>query len=107
MNTLYLDTTSSERITVSLDKDPKKTLTADAKILKAQAVLPLIEKLLKKYKIKLKDLTEIKVNRGPGSYTGIRVGLAVANVLGYALGIKVNGKEMETEGVYEWPQKSS
>lgn len=103
---LHIDTTNNQKITVNLNNDSKIQLTEDAHILRSQALLPLITKLLKKNKINLKDISEIKVNRGPGSYTGIRVGLAVANAMGYALGIKVNGKDMETEGIYEWPIKS-
>lgn len=105
MNILNINTADNQKISVSINGDSKKTLTADTHLLKAQAVLPLIIKLLKKYRIKLSDISGIKVNKGPGSYTGIRVGLAVANALGYALNIKVNGKETETDGVYEWPQK--
>ena len=37
------------------------------------------------------DLTEIAVAIGPGSYTGIRVGVAAAKSLGYALKIPVIG----------------
>ena len=43
---------------------------------------------------------EIEVDRGPGSYTGIRVGVSVANALGFALNIPVNGKKMETSLKY-------
>ncbi len=100
-NILYIDTTDNQKVTVSINQNVKKTLTVSAKLLKAQAVLPAIEKLLKKNKLTLKDLTEIKVNTGPGSYTGIRVGLSVANALAYSLGILVNGKKQETEGKYE------
>ncbi len=99
-NILYIDTTDNEKVTASINQDAKMTLTVSAKILKAQAVLPSIVKLLQKNKLTLKDLTEIKVNTGPGSYTGIRVGLSVANALAYSLGILVNEKNQETEGKY-------
>ena len=39
----------------------------------------------------------IEVETGPGSFTGIRIGVAVANALAYSLGIPVNGRKMETE----------
>src|SRR5215217_6156291 len=37
------------------------------------------------------DLGALAVARGPGSYTGVRVGITVARVLGYALGIPAIG----------------
>ena len=52
-----------------------------------------IEKALKKKKAKLEDIKEIKVQTGPGSFTGLRVGVTVANTLAWVLGIKVNGKK--------------
>ena len=99
-NILYIDTTDNQKVTVSINKHAKMTITASAKVLKAQAVLPSIDKLLKKCKISLSDINEIKVNTGPGSFTGIRVGLSVANALAYSLGIPVNGKKQETQAKY-------
>jgi len=59
-----------------------------------QDVLGLIEQIIKKAKINLKEIKAIKVNVGPGSFTGTRVGVAVANALAFALGIKVNDKKL-------------
>jgi tRNA threonylcarbamoyladenosine biosynthesis protein TsaB len=40
----------------------------------------------------VQDVDEINVEEGPGSYTGLKVGVSVANALSFALGKKVNGK---------------
>ena len=60
---------------------------------KDQELLTLIDQIMKKEKKSFKDIKEIKVNTGPGSFTGIRVGVSVANALAWSLGIKVNGKK--------------
>lgn len=66
----------------------------------SQVLLPLIEKLLKSQKMDFKDLQGIEVEKGPGSFTGLRVGVSVANALGFALCIPVNGKKIETDLSY-------
>ncbi len=58
----------------------------------SQRLLPLIVKILSKHNLSLHDLTGIEVNLGPGSFTGLRVGVAVANALGTLLRIPINGK---------------
>ncbi|KPJ70104.1 hypothetical protein AMJ51_02590, partial [Microgenomates bacterium DG_75] len=54
----------------------------------------LIDQVLKEEKKSLKSLTEIEVNLGPGSFTGLRVGVSVANALAWALKIPINGKKV-------------
>jgi tRNA threonylcarbamoyladenosine biosynthesis protein TsaB len=90
---LSIDTTSNEIIKVGLNINGEE-YNAEQKLdqQKAQAVLPLIEKMLEKKKIKLQGITEIKINPGPGSFTGIRVGLTVANTLAFLLKVPINGK---------------
>ena len=91
---LIIDTSNSQETIVGLKINGKKHfLKGSSKILKAQNVLPLIEKIIKKHCLKPKDLTAIRVNTGPGSFTGLRVGMAVANALAWALKIPVNGKK--------------
>ncbi len=50
-----------------------------------------ITELLHKNSMTTKDLTDIVVGVGPGPYTGLRVGLATAQALGFALNIPVHG----------------
>ena len=76
--------------------------TSEAKHASAQMVLPMIEELLNEQKLKLSDIAEIKVNAGPGSFTGLRVGISVAQTLGKLLNIPVNGKPAgETRVAYQ------
>lgn len=104
---LYIDTRGS-----SAKKDQKivkVTLKNNGKVVASltegneygsQVLLPLIEKILKKNKLEFTDLTAIEVEIGPGSFTGLRVGVSIANALGFSLKIPVNGKKIETELVY-------
>ena len=72
----------------------KKEYWIKEKHQKAQIILPLIEKILKKYKIQFSQLSAIEVNTGPGSFTGVRVGVSIANALGFALKVPINGKKV-------------
>jgi len=58
----------------------------------SQELLPNIDKLLKSQRVKPEGLKWIAVNLGPGSFTGLRVGVSIANAFGYGLGIPVIGK---------------
>ncbi len=94
-NILAIDTSDNKQITVSLEIDGKvhkKQQALDAR--RAQVVLPLIEELLRKYSLTLQDLTEITVHPGPGSFTGLRVGITIANTLAFLLKIPINGKKI-------------
>ena len=88
---LFIDTSDSEKIVVGFDD---KKFETNARQEKAQRLLPFIDELMQKHNKKFKDITEIKVNTGPGSFTGLRVGVSVANALGWALGVPVNGKDL-------------
>jgi len=88
---LSIDTSDSEEIVVGVGKKKYKT---KARRKASQKLLPFIIEVLKKNKKELKDVKEIKVNTGPGSFTGLRVGVTVATAIGWSLGIPVNGKDL-------------
>src|SRR3989304_3843553 len=92
---LKINTTEREKVTVELtdQKSVIKDQLVQTQKLGSQVLLPMIVKILKKNKADFSDLTAVEVNVGPGSFTGTRVGVAVANALGFALGIPVNGQK--------------
>ena len=91
---LMIDTANNKEIQLSLKKgDVLFTQKSEFASRKAQQVLPMAEEMIHKHDVQLKDITSIEVNTGPGSFTGLRVGIAIANAFGYLLGIPVNGKK--------------
>lgn len=57
----------------------------------AEILIEMIERGLAVLDIRFKDLTKIGVTTGPGSFTGVRVGLSAARGYGLALDIPVVG----------------
>ncbi|MGG4170101.1 tRNA (adenosine(37)-N6)-threonylcarbamoyltransferase complex dimerization subunit type 1 TsaB [Rossellomorea vietnamensis] len=49
--------------------------------------MPAIERLLKDCGVEAKELTKIVVANGPGSYTGVRIGVTLAKTLAWSLNI--------------------
>lgn len=56
-----------------------------------QRLLPLINEVMRQGNAKYTDLDRIAVTRGPGSFTGLRIGLAAARGLGLAAAKPVIG----------------
>ena len=54
-------------------------------------VLEMVNQLLRKHAIELKDLDAVAVDIGPGSFTGLRIGIGVAQGLAYGAGLPVIG----------------
>ncbi len=54
-------------------------------------VMPAIETLMNDCDIKPKDLEKVVVAKGPGSYTGVRIGVTIAKTLAWTLQIPIVG----------------
>jgi tRNA threonylcarbamoyladenosine biosynthesis protein TsaB len=52
-------------------------------------IIPFLEDMLSKAKIKLRDIDQVIVGIGPGSYTGVRIGVTVAKMIGYLNNVDV------------------
>jgi len=57
----------------------------------AATLLTKIDKLLKSNQVAFPDISGIVVFRGPGSFTGLRIGITTANTLAYSLDTPVAG----------------
>ncbi|MBI2611221.1 tRNA (adenosine(37)-N6)-threonylcarbamoyltransferase complex dimerization subunit type 1 TsaB [Candidatus Gottesmanbacteria bacterium] len=91
-NILYIDTADNQKTKVILEINGKKIHKEESLHHASQNLLPLIAQILKENNLALRNLSEIKVNTGSGSFTGLRVGISVANTLGSQLKIPINGK---------------
>ncbi|MHA6252997.1 tRNA (adenosine(37)-N6)-threonylcarbamoyltransferase complex dimerization subunit type 1 TsaB [Oceanobacillus sp. CAU 1775] len=54
-------------------------------------LMPAIHKLMGEVGVKAEDLEKIAIAKGPGSYTGVRIGLTTAKTLAWALNIPIVG----------------
>ncbi|OGY08703.1 MAG: tRNA (adenosine(37)-N6)-threonylcarbamoyltransferase complex dimerization subunit type 1 TsaB [Candidatus Blackburnbacteria bacterium RIFCSPHIGHO2_01_FULL_43_15b] len=92
---LYIDTSNSEKIKVRIGE---MEIEKDSRERKSQTLLETIDEALTAQGCSLQDMEGVEVNLGPGSFTGLRVGVSVANALGYSLGIPVNGQNVGKAG---------
>ena len=77
MKILSIDTSSSNCATAILEDD--KLIDENSLnngLTHSENLMPLIDELLKRNGIGLKDIDLIAVSVGPGSFTGIRIGIA-------------------------------
>jgi tRNA threonylcarbamoyladenosine biosynthesis protein TsaB len=86
---LHLET-STKACSVALSRDGvllelKETLTDDFS--HSENLTNFIEDVLRHQQLTPKDLSAVSVASGPGSYTGLRIGVSTAKGLCYALGI--------------------
>ena len=72
----------------------------------SETVMPMVDKMLTDLGFMPNQLDAIAVNCGPGSFTGVRIGVCAANAMGAALSIPVVGVDA-LEALYEsvsyWP----
>lgn len=92
MNHLFLDT-STERGIIGLGKGHEllEEVFLPIGLHNSKFLVPSLLDLLKRNQISLKNLEFISCGIGPGSYTGIRVGAALAQSIAYALKLPLIG----------------
>ncbi len=90
---LVLAIDTSTDVLVGLARGPRVVATrADAdRRGHVEHLAPLVDAVLVEAGVAPEDLDRIVVGMGPGPFTGLRVGIATARVLGWSLGIDVHG----------------
>ena len=97
---LYIDSTDNKKTIIRVNN---REYTREVDSPRDQDVFGFLLACLDKENIKPEDITDIEVNPGPGSFTGTRVGVSIANALGMALDIDVNGSSTPVEPIYSSP----
>ncbi len=86
MYTIYLDTSDRFNNKVTLSKEGKVIEELGGSIDCAQV----LKELFEKYSLSEKNISKIDAFKGPGSFTGLKKGVTLANVLNWALGIEAD-----------------
>lgn len=90
MLSLILDSANKELgVALAQDGTLLDEIRYEARQRQSELMIPEIENIFKKNHVNPKDVGEILVTVGPGSYTGVRIALTIAKVYGYAINIPV------------------
>lgn len=88
--TLIIDTaTKYIYLSLVIDGQVKQTVYQEGINNHSVTIIPKLNDILEKEGLKLNELNEIIVGIGPGSYTGVRIGVTVAKMIGYLNNTKV------------------
>lgn len=90
MKTIVIDTSNNYlAIGLFIDGHLVEKKASIAAKQQSELAIPWIEEILLAHHLVLKEIDEIVVSIGPGSYTGVRIGLTIAKVLAAIVPIKV------------------
>ena len=89
MNILAIDTTTKKANTAIAINNKIKINSIDNEITHSEKLLPLIDASLKECNLNIKDIDILACTTGPGSFTGIRIGLATVKALSKVTGAKI------------------
>lgn len=90
MNILAIDT-SSIYLSLAVTKNGKiaGSLHKKAEMAHSSILVPSIDKVLKKAKLKIRNIDVFAISAGPGSFTGLRIGVTTVKGLAYSLKKKI------------------
>ena len=92
MKVLGIDT-SSNATSIAVIEDNKLICeyTINTKTTHSQKLMPMIENMLKISEINVNDMDMISICQGPGSFTGLRIGMATAKALSHVNNLPIVG----------------
>jgi len=91
VNVLSLDTSTEALSLCVMGGEAWASLVVSRGLQHSPALLPLAERLLADVGLKVEDLDLVVCSVGPGSFTGIRIGISTALGIGHGRGIPVVG----------------
>jgi len=94
MRILAIDTSCGAASAAVVERGQIEPLVAETRVMargQAEALVPMVEDAMARIERGAASLDRIAVTTGPGSFTGIRVGVALARAMGLALGVPVVG----------------
>lgn len=88
MLVLGIDTSATTAACAVLDSEQKRILVSGAinkKLTHSQTLMPLMDGLLKSADISFEDIDAFAITNGPGSFTGLRIGISAVKGMAFAL----------------------
>ncbi|HSK69840.1 MAG TPA: tRNA (adenosine(37)-N6)-threonylcarbamoyltransferase complex dimerization subunit type 1 TsaB, partial [Candidatus Limnocylindria bacterium] len=104
MNVLALDT-SGPACSVAVLRDGRLAYEARAvnKLTHSRSLMPMVQEALQKAGISVSDISLLAAVTGPGSFTGVRLGVGAAQGMARGLGIRcvgINALEAMARSLY-------
>jgi tRNA threonylcarbamoyl adenosine modification protein YeaZ len=88
---LALDTSTVVNVGLARGDQVLATATVSDQMAHVEQLMPLVSECLDAAEVRAVDLDQLVVGVGPGPFTGLRVGVVTAHVLGFVLGIGLRG----------------
>lgn len=88
MYTLFIDTHQNTNLALLKDDIILKSIeNKSAK--QSTIIMPLLKELLDEHSISIRDINEIILVNGPGSFTGVRLGVTIGKTIAYTMNIPI------------------
>ena len=98
-----IETSTNAASAAICNGDKFTEIIQDSKLTHSETLLPQFKEVLKMSNVKREMIDAIAVSIGPGSFTGLRIGLATAKALSYAWQVKIIGVSTLQALAYHFP----